>query len=51
MLKDSKTLYDENTFLDTLINIKELDTQQWADRVINYKPDIVMSKFKDVFLS
>ena len=51
MLKDSNTLYDENTFLDMLINIKELDTQQWADRVKDYKPDIVMSKFKEVFLS
>ena len=51
MLEGSNTLYSEKDFVDKLINIKDLDTQNWVERTINYSPEVVMNKFKEVFLS
>ena len=50
MLKDSGTLYNETNLVEKLNNIKELDNQDWTKRVEQYKPEIVMRKFKEVFL-
>ena len=50
MLKDSGTLYNESNLLEKLLNIKDLDNQDWTKRVEQYKPIPVMEKFKKVFL-
>jgi hypothetical protein len=50
MLKDSGTLYNNVSELDTIIrNIKEVGTS-WSERVAEYNPAIVMQKFKQVFI-
>ncbi|MFZ9610089.1 MAG: hypothetical protein ACO294_05235 [Methylococcales bacterium] len=51
MLKDSGLLYNESNLVDKLLNIKELNNQDWSQRTEMYKPEVVMNKFKDVFLS
>lgn len=51
MLKDSGTLYNNEIDLkDLLFNIDSLKKQEdWTKRVSEFKPDMVMNKFKDVF--
>lgn len=50
MLKDSGTLYNNVSELDTIIrNIKEVGTS-WSERVAEYNPATVMQKFKQVFI-
>ncbi len=49
MLKDSGLLYDEVNFLDKLKNIKDFK-EDWSKRTIEFKPTVVMEKFKEVFL-
>lgn len=50
MLKDSGTLYNNVSELDTIIrNIKDMGTS-WSERVAEYNPATVMQKFKQVFI-
>lgn len=49
MLKDAGTLYNDVPTLDYILrNIKDIQ-QDWTKRVENYKPNVVMEKFKKVF--
>lgn len=49
MLKDSGTLYNSIDDLNYMIhNIKDFN-EDWTKRTVDYKPDIVMKKFKEVF--
>lgn len=50
MLKGSGTLYTEDTIAERLLNIRALDTQDWATRVEQFSPIPAMNKFKEVFL-
>jgi len=50
MLKGSDTLYTEDTIAERLLNIRALNTQDWATRVEQFSPTTVMTKFKEVFL-
>ena len=53
MLKKSDTLYNSETDLQYILNnIKDIASKEdWTKRVEEFKPEAVMSKFKDVFLS
>lgn len=49
MLKNSDTLYSTEDDLSYMLNnLKDLD-QDWTSRVQDFKPDVVMKKFKEVF--
>lgn len=50
LLKDSNLLYNQYNLLDKLASIKDLDNQEWSKRTEQFKPNIVMNKFKEVFL-
>lgn len=50
LLKDSNLLYNQYNLLDKLSSIKDLDNQEWSKRVEQFKPEIVMKKFNEVFL-
>lgn len=50
MLKDSGTLYNNEDDLDYILhNLKDFN-ENWSERVCEYTPELVMKKFKDVFL-
>lgn len=51
MLKDSGTLYNNEVELKSMLfNIESFKKQEdWAKRVSEFKPEMVMNKFKDVF--
>lgn len=51
MLKDSGTLYKDVEELNELLhNVKDLkEKEQWSNRTEEFKPDVVMKKFKEVF--
>ena len=50
MLKGSETLYNNNDDLDYILhNLKDFN-QDWTKRVEEYKPNMVMNKFNEVFL-
>lgn len=51
MLKDSGTLYSNENDLNYMIhNLKDFD-QDWTKRVEEFKPQTVMKKFNEVFLT
>ena len=51
MLKDSGLLYNQDTIVDKLNNIRGyINKEDWTQRVDNFKPRPVMEKFKKVFL-
>jgi len=50
MLKNSGTLYNEGNLLEKMINIKDINNEDWTKRVEAYKPEFVMKKFNEVFL-
>jgi glycosyltransferase involved in cell wall biosynthesis len=51
VLENSGLLYNENTILDKLTNIQELaNSEDWTKRVEQFKPEIVMQQFNNVFL-
>jgi len=51
MLKDSGTLYNNEDDLNYMLhNLKDFD-QDWTKRVEEFKPELVMKKFKEIFLS
>lgn len=50
MLNGSNTLYNEDTLYDMLMDFENLEQQDWASKVVQYKPQPVMQKFKEVFL-
>lgn len=50
MLKDTGLLYNNiNELNDIIINIKDFK-EDYTLRTVNYKPEVVMKKFKEVFL-
>lgn len=51
MLKESDTLYSNETDLDRILNnIHDIKNKEdWTKRVEEFKPDLVMQKFKKVF--
>jgi len=51
MLNGSNTLYNEDNLYDMLMDFENLEQQDWASKVALYKPEPVMVKFKEVFLS
>lgn len=53
MLKKADTLYNSETdLLYILNNIKDIASKEdWTQRVQEFKPEIVMNKFKNVFLA
>jgi len=51
MLNGSNTLYNEDNLYDMLMDFENLEQQDWASKVALYKPEPVMAKFKEVFLS
>lgn len=51
MLKNSGTLYNNEDDLNYMLhNLKDFD-QDWTKRVEEFKPELVMKKFKEIFLS
>lgn len=51
MLAGSGLLYKDEYELDVMIrNINAWEQEDWSMRVDKFKPEVVMSKFKDVFL-
>ena len=51
VLNNSNLLYSEDTIWEKLNNIKELSKKEdWSQRVKQFKPNIVMNKFNEVFL-
>jgi hypothetical protein len=51
VLNNSNLLYSEDTIWEKLNNIKELSRKEdWTQRVKQFKPNIVMNKFNEVFL-
>jgi glycosyltransferase involved in cell wall biosynthesis len=51
VLENSGLLYNENTILDKLTNIQELaKSEDWTKRVEQFKPEVVMQQFNNVFL-
>ena len=51
VLENSGLLYNETTILDKLTNIQELaKSEDWTKRVEQFKPEIVMQQFNNVFL-
>lgn len=49
MLKDSGTLYSSEDDLNYMLhNLKDFN-QDWSQRVQEFKPDVVMKKFKEVY--
>jgi hypothetical protein len=51
MLANSGLLYSEQTLWEKMNNIRELAKKEdWSQRVAQFKPDVVMNKFKEVFL-
>ena len=51
MLKDSGTLYSNEDDLDYMLNNLKDFNQNWSKRVSEFKPEIVMKKFNEVFLN
>jgi len=51
VLENSGLLYNENTILNKLTRIEELaKSEDWTKRVEQFKPEIVMQQFNNVFL-
>lgn len=50
MLKDSGTLYNNIPELDSMLHTIKDFKQDWTLRVKEFKPEAVMTKFKEVFL-
>jgi len=50
MLKDSGLLYNDNIHLDHILNNIHNFKEDWTKRVAEFKPDVVMKKFNEVFL-
>lgn len=51
MLKDSGTLYNNEDDLNYILNNLGDFNQNWSDRVKDFKPEPVMKKFNEVFLT
>lgn len=51
MLKGSGTLYTNENDLDYMLNNLKDFNEDWSDRVKEFKPDVVMKKFNEVFLN
>jgi len=51
VLENSNLLYSQETLFEKLINIRDLATKEdWYKRVEQFKPEVVMAKFNEVFL-
>lgn len=50
MLKESGTLYNSIPELDSILHTIKDFNQDWTKRVAEFKPAVVMEKFKEVFL-
>lgn len=51
VLDNSNLLYSEHTLWEKMNNIRELSNKEdWSQRVAQFKPEMVMNKFKEVFL-
>ena len=51
VLDNSNLLYSESTLWEKMNNIRELSKKEdWSQRVAQFKPAMVMNKFKEVFL-
>lgn len=50
MLKDSGTLYNDSNDINRILNNLGDLKEDWTGRVIDYKPEVVMKKFNEVFL-
>jgi glycosyltransferase involved in cell wall biosynthesis len=50
MLKESGTLYNSVPELDSILHTIKDFNQDWTKRVAEFKPAVVMEKFKEVFL-
>lgn len=51
MLKGSGTLYTNENDLDYMLNNLKDFNEDWSDRVKEFKPEVVMKKFNEVFLN
>lgn len=51
MLKDSGTLYTNNDDLDYMLHNLEKFQEDWTTRIQEFKPEPVMKKFNEVFLT
>ena len=50
MLRDSGLLYTESDIRDKLLNIQDYaESEDWRQRVAQFSPEAVMTKFKEVF--
>jgi hypothetical protein len=50
MLKDSETLYNNENDLIYLLQNTSSFQKNWSTRVLEFSPNIIMNKFKEVFL-
>jgi hypothetical protein len=51
MLKDSGLLYNPSNVEQKMLNIRDYATSEdWTQRTVEFKPEAVMTKFKEVFL-
>lgn len=50
MLKESGLLYNDSVHLDNILNNILDYKEDWTRRVADFKPDIVMKKFNEVFI-
>ena len=50
LLKDMDCLYDQHNLKDKLKNIEVFKQKDWSSLVTQFQPQIVMNKFKEVFL-
>ena len=50
MLNNSGLLYEESNLIDKIQELPSMTNTEWSKRVKSFSPEIVMKKFKDVFL-
>ena len=50
MLKDSGLLYNNANDITSILDNLHSYSEDWARRVDDYKPEVVMKKFDEVFL-